>query len=332
MLKTSHGARGIRNASVSFYANHFTQTLTQLLMQALSRISVQIAARFDATRQFGGGRKTASGRRWSAAGIALLAGTLLTGCAKQEVSADAPTVTVQVGAAEKETVEHKINADATLYPLDQAALVPKVAAPVKKFYVTKGSKVHAGQLLAELEGGDLAGAVTEKRGVYDQAEATYQSQLQKVEKDVQLAKEQLDQQQRLYENRESLFKQGAIAGKDVEDAKVALTQAQNQYELARKGLDVKVANAQLTAAKGQTESAQAQLSYTKITSPINGVVTDRPVYPGEMPPAGSPVITVMDLSQVIARAHVSQQEAAQLKAGTPRRSPFPVSWPELKAR
>lgn len=76
-----------------------------------------------------------------------------------------------------------------------------------------------------------------------------------------------------------------------------------------------MAEAQLNAARGDNSSAEAQLSYTKITSPIDGVVTDRPFYAGETPPAGAPVITVMDLSQIIARAHISQQEASHLKAG-----------------
>ena len=59
------------------------------------------------------------------------------------------------------------------------------------------------------------------------------------------------------------------------------------------------------------------MSYTKITSPINGVVTDRPNYPGETPATGTPIITVMDLSQIVARAHVAQLEAASLKVGDP---------------
>ena len=73
----------------------------------------------------------------------------------------------------------------------------------------------------------------------------------------------------------------------------------------------------MNAAKGDTENAEAQLSYTKITSPIDGVVTDRPIYPGETRATGSPIITVMDFSQIVARAHVAQLEAASLKVGDP---------------
>jgi len=242
-------------------------------------------------------------------------GLLLSGCSSKDASQDAPTVTVQVAAAENGPIQSVISADATLYPHDQAAIVPKISAPVKKFYVDRGSKVRAGQLLAELENQDLAGAVTENQGGYQQAEANYQTAVQSATQNLDLAKQQLDAQQKVYDSRQNLYKQGAVSAKDVEDARISLTQAQNQYSLAQKQYDLKAAEGQLNAAKGRNANAEAQLSYTKITSPIDGVVTDRPVYPGEMPPSGLPILTVMDLSQVTARAHVSQQEAAQLHVG-----------------
>jgi RND family efflux transporter MFP subunit len=72
---------------------------------------------------------------------------------------------------------------------------------------------------------------------------------------------------------------------------------------------------QLSSAKGKYMGAEAQYSYSEIRSPINGVVTDRPLYPGEMPAAGTPLITVMDLSSVTARAHIPQKDAEALKVG-----------------
>jgi HlyD family secretion protein len=248
--------------------------------------------------------------------IVMISGLLLlAGCSKQKTTEEAPTVTVQVGAAENQTIQRKVVAEAVLYPRDQAAIMPKITAPVRKFYVDRGSNVRAGQLLAELENQDLVGAVTENRGGYQQAEAAYQSQLQKAQQDLRLAKEVLDAQQRVYDSRQALHSEGAASVKDVDEALVSLTQARNQYALAQKQLDLKSAVGQLTAAKGRSESAAAQLSYTKILSPIGGVVTDRPIYPGEMAASGSPIITVMDVSQVVARAHISQDQAALLKVG-----------------
>src|ERR1700730_14562443 len=261
----------------------------------------------------GAGRATRALRRLI--GVALGASLLLSGCSTKETAEAAPTVTVQVGAAENGKIERTVSAEAILYPRDQATIVPKVSAPVKKFYVDRGSKVHAGELLAELEDKDLVGAMTENQGGYQQAEANYQTALQKASQDLQLAKQQLDAQQKLFDNRQALLAKGAVSAKDLEDARINLTQARNLYDLAQKQYDLKAAEGQLTAAKGKSASAEAQLSYAKILSPIDGIVTDRPIYPGETASAGTPILTVMDLSQVIARAHVSQQEAAQLKVG-----------------
>src|SRR5713226_2828850 len=236
--------------------------------------------------------------------IAMLCGLLFFGCTakKEEAKAggDEHVVTVDVAPALSSPISQKVTAEALLYPLQQAAIVPKIAAPVKKFYVDRGAHVQAGQLLAELENGDLAGSLAENRASYDQAEANYQTvskgtvpeEIQKAEVDVRTAKDVMDQQQKLFESRQALYKEGAISQKEVNDAQVAFTQARSQYEIAQKHLEsvqnvsreqsVKGAAAQRDAAKARIESAQAQLSYSRITSPIAGVVTDRPIYAGEM--------------------------------------------------
>src|SRR5262245_61175567 len=119
----------------------------------------------------------------------ILAGGFLWGCSKKEETEEAPTVNVQVDAAENGTIQRKVTADAILYPLDQAAIVPKITAPVRKFYVDRGSRVRAGQLLAELENQDLAGAATESQGGYQQADAAYQQAVQKAQQDLRLSKQ-----------------------------------------------------------------------------------------------------------------------------------------------
>jgi HlyD family secretion protein len=261
---------------------------------------------------------------------------LLVGCTAKKQGQPEPeqhVVTVDVAPVLSSSISLKVTADALLYPVQQAAIVPKVSAPVKKFYVDRGSHVRAGQLLAELENQDLAGAVTENQGNFEQAEANYQTvskatvpeEVEKSQLDVRAAKDAMDAAQKLYDSRQALLKEGAISQKDVNDAQVALTQVRTQYENAQRHLqsvqsvtreqNVKAAAAQRDAAKGRVESAQAQLTFSRITSPIAGVVTDRPVYAGEMPPSGGPLITIMDVSQVVARAHVSQEDASHLKVG-----------------
>jgi RND family efflux transporter MFP subunit len=255
------------------------------------------------------------------------------GCGKKEAPEIAPTVTVQVAAAESEKIERKITADAVIYPIRQAALVPKINAPVRKFNVERGSHVHAGDLLAQLENQDLIAAETDSKGAYQQAQAAYETatkqampeEIQKAELDAKAAKEVMEAAQTVYLSQQKLYQQGAVARKSVDDANVAFIQARNQYDLAERHMEslqklgkeqeMKSAEGQLTSARGKYLGAQAQLSYTEIRSPIDGVVTDRPLYPGEMPAPGAPLITVMDLSRVVARTHIDQQQAAALKVG-----------------
>ena len=185
----------------------------------------------------------------------------------------------------------------------------------------------------ELEARDLAGAAAESRASLDLAEATFETtakatvpqELQKAELDARAAKEAFDAAQAVFDNRQRLYKEGAIAQKDVNDAQVNLSQARSQYETSRKHFEdlqsfardqqIKAAAAQRDAARGRSDAADAQLAYTRIVSPIDGVVTDLPLYPGETAQSGAPVVTIMDVSRVIARAHVPPSDAAELAVG-----------------
>ena len=244
-----------------------------------------------------------------------------------------PSVPVQIVIVEKATLQQTVSSDAVLFPISQSALVPKISAPVQKFLVNRGSRVHAGQLLAVLENRDLAAAAQENKGSYDQAQAAYAQttaadlpqEMQKAQLDAQAARQQLDAAQKVYDSRKELFAQGAMPRKELDQAGVDLTNARNQSEIAERHLHnlqavgrqqtLKSAQGQLESAHGKYNGAAAQFSYSEIRSPINGVVTDRPLYPGEMAAAGMPLLTVMDTSQVTARAHIAQQNAALLKVG-----------------
>ena len=261
-----------------------------------------------------------------------LVALLLVSCSKKEEEPQ-PVVTVQTAVAQRGQIQQIISAEATLFPRDQAAITPKVVAPVKTFYVNRGSRVHRGQLLAVLENRDLAAAEVENKGVYEQAQATYgletssalPEEWQKAEFDLKTAKESYAAQQKVYDSRRVLFQEGALPRKELDSSAVVLIQAKAQYEIAEKHLaalqssgkqqQMKSAQGQLTSAKGKYEGAAAQFAYTEIRSPIDGVVTDRPTYPGETPAPGTPLLTIMDTSSVVARAHIPQSDASVLKPG-----------------
>ncbi|HEY6377168.1 MAG TPA: efflux RND transporter periplasmic adaptor subunit, partial [Edaphobacter sp.] len=61
--------------------------------------------------------------------------------------------------------------------------------------------------------------------------------------------------------------------------------------------------------------AEAQVAYSEIRSPIAGVVTDRPLFPGETANSGSTLVTVMDTSSLLAKVHLAQTVAQRLSVG-----------------
>jgi len=267
--------------------------------------------------------------RWGAAVFMLLAAG---GCHKGEQEPDT-VVPVQVAPVIKGTIRQIVKADAVLYPRDQATIMPKISAPVRRFLVNRGDHVKQGQLLAVLENRDLVAAALASKGQYGQAEANYRStsaaavpeQVTKAQTDVEAARQARDAAKTLLDSRAQLFKEGALAQRSVDEARVAYAQAQANFDTAQQHLQVlqsvskdeqiKSAAAQVEAAKGQYESAQAQVSYSEIRSPITGVITDRPLYAGEMANASSPIVTVMDVSSVVARVNMGQDQAKNIKVG-----------------
>jgi len=257
--------------------------------------------------------------------------SFLPGCKKE--APPEVEVTVQAEHPEQGPISEHITADAVLAPLAQAAIAPKISAPVRKIYVERGARVKEGQLLLTLENADLAAAALDNKGAYMAAEAAYATATRaqvpedalKAESDVAQAKANLDLNQSIVKARKQLFTEGAIPGRDLDTAQAALVQAQAAYDAAARHLEsvhsvsreaaLKAARGQLTSAEGKYKGANAQVGYSEIRSPINGVVTDRPLFAGETAAAGAPVITVMDTSSLLAKTHIAQSLAQRMKVG-----------------
>ena len=264
----------------------------------------------------------------------------LAACGKsgeKDAAEEAAPTPVTVEPAVRGAIDHVVTADAVLYPINQANVTPKISAPVRRILVNRGDHVKVGQLLAELEHRDLTASAEESKHQYEQAQAAYQTltgatvgeDRVKAEADAQSAQQALDTAKKLYENRVALQREGALAQKLVDDAKVVLAQAQSQYDTAQRHLQglnqvsqreaIRGSEAQMAAAKSHYDNAAVQASYAEIRSPINGVIADRSIYPGEIAASGTPVATIVDISQLIARTNVPVKEASAISVGRPAR-------------
>ncbi len=174
---------------------------------------------------------------------------------------------------------------------------------------------------------DNQGSYTAAQATFETAtKATAPEDLTKARLDLAQAKATLDLNQSIVDARTHLFTQGAIPGRDLDTAKATLVQSQAAYDVADQHLQsiervgnraaMSGARGSLQSAKGKLLGAEAELSYTEIRSPISGVVTDRPLFAGETAAAGTPLITVMDTSALIAKLHIAQSQAQQLAVGS----------------
>lgn len=282
------------------------------------------------------------------AGILIL--LVAAGCSTSEPPDVQSAAPVQTAVAERAPIHRIVAARGILYPVDQAAVAAKISAPVETLRVNRGDHVRRAQLLAVLENRDLAAAVAETKGLYEQAEAAFRNvteaslpeEIAKAQGEVRAAEESLDAARKLYESRKELLHQGAVPQRLVDEANVAYVEARSRHEIAAEHLKAlekigqdsqkRQAQAELDAARGRYQAAEAQLAYSKILSPIDGIVADRPIYPGEMASAGSPFLTIVDISRVIARAYVPSNQLAFLKTGAPATIAAPDSSSELEGR
>jgi multidrug efflux pump subunit AcrA (membrane-fusion protein) len=267
--------------------------------------------------------------------LAILFTLILAGCAKEKEKETEPVLNVKLEPVASESIDRIVPGEGILRAIDQSAIMPKIAAPVAKFYVNRGDHVTAGQLLAKLESRDLEAAVVDARGAYEQAAATYRNisaatvpeEAVKAQADVEALRQSVEASKRLLDSRQQLVRDGALARRSADEAAVLYAQAKSQYDSALKHLEghqkvasleeVKMAASAMESAKGKLATTEAQLSYAEIRSPVSGVIADRPIFQGEMAAPGTPLLTVMDVSSVIARINIPQAQAAFVHIGQP---------------
>lgn len=265
--------------------------------------------------------------------LPVLAALSLAGCKKAEEDVKPAAVTVKAAHPMQGPIAEEIAADATLAPLSQAALAPRISAPILREYVQRGARVRRGQLLVSLDDRDLRGMALDSAGAVASAQAgatatanaTVPEEQRKAELDVAQLQAARDVALRTANERKKLFQEGALSGRDADTAFAASVQAQSALDVAKQHLELvrqvtgttarEAAQGQLESARGRLLNAQAQVSYANLRSPIDGVVTDRPLFPGETATAGTPVITVMDTSALLAKLHLAQATAQKLAVG-----------------
>lgn len=242
-------------------------------------------------------------------------------------------VSVRVAKAGRQSIASEASALGTIFPREQAAVSPKINAQIKEMRVLKNQVVRAGQTIAVLESRDLQAQRAEAQAALREAQLNVRSvtgganpqATAQAEKELRDARANVENARALYERRRALYQQGGIALKEVEAAQLALTQAEDQLRLAERSMALRVnainpneralAESRVTQAQDRLANLDAQLSYAVVRAPITGIVTDQFQFEGEFAQAGAKLVTISDISQVIAKAQFADTVVSNLKVG-----------------
>jgi RND family efflux transporter MFP subunit len=209
----------------------------------------------------------------------------------------------------------------TLDGMVNAAIKAQLTGYLLRQDYTEGSFVRKGQLLFEIDSRPFQAAVDQAAGQLAQAHAQMsqaaagqvQAQSQVASAEANQHKAQLDEDKYV-----PLAEQQAITQQDLDNArqtnqalKAQVAAAKAQVETAK--AQIEAARAGATAAEAALETAKVNLSFTRLTSPIDGIAGAATVQVGNLVgPAGSAITTVSTLDPIKANFTVGEQEYLSL--------------------
>jgi RND family efflux transporter MFP subunit len=171
----------------------------------------------------------------------------------------------------------------TLQARNEAQVRAQAAGTITAVYAEQGQPVKEGQLLARIEA------------------AAPEQALVSAQQAVRSAQQSYEVAQRQAERQATLLKAGAVAEQAVETARSQASAAQ----------------AQLASARAQLTAAQKQVANTEVRSPINGVVSARPINAGDVVTVGGELFTVVNPGAMKLEASVPSEALSQVHVGAP---------------
>jgi RND family efflux transporter MFP subunit len=209
-------------------------------------------------------------------------------------------VAVEVAPVKKADIREMGNFTGSLYPSSEFVLAPKIAGRLEKILVDIGDTVNGGQLVAVLDDDEYRQQVIQARAELEVARANLQER-----KDV------LESGKRSYNRTRALSEKKIISESQLDTAESELT-----TQLAK----VKVAVAQISQNEAALETANLRLSYARITVTENHtaghrVVGERFVDEGALLAPNTPIVSIIDIGNLIAAIHVIERDYPKIQAG-----------------
>jgi len=209
----------------------------------------------------------------------------------------------------------------------------KVPGRVLARVVSEGERVEAGQVLARLDDAELVREVEIRRAELGATRAalaeleagTRREEINQARASLERARADAARAGSERARQESLFAREVISTRELEASqaadRIALAQvdgAENQLALLERGPrpeQIDQARERVQQAIEALALAETRLSYATLASPLDGLVLAEHVESGEQVAAGTPVVTIGDLSSVWLRGYVDETDLGRVEVG-----------------
>lgn len=205
-------------------------------------------------------------------------------------------VTEEVAPA---NIQNSITATGSVEPVDTVAVGTQVSGIIDKIYVDFNSTVKKGQVLAVLDTKNLTSTLNSAKANLQSAQANLQS-----------ANAALGYQRANYNRYKALYQKGLISANDFESARLSYRQAEEQVAMIKESV---------VAAQESVRTAQTNLGYATIVSPIDGTIINKYVAEGQTVAASfsTPELfgVARDLKKMQVLADVDEADIGDVRPG-----------------
>ena len=229
----------------------------------------------------------------------IIAAALIGGAASWYFKAEEQSGSYLTQKLEKGDITEKITASGTINPISTINIGTQVSGTISEIYVDYNSKVKKDQLLAQIDPALFEATVGQRRAALNVSKA----EVQVAENEVDYAKKNLARIKKLNASRYSADKELDLAEKKYNNSVAQLALKKAQVEQAQAALD----------------SAETELRYTKIISPVEGIVVSKEVEVGQTVAASFQTPTLFnvaeDLTKMQIEASVVEADIAKVHNG-----------------
>jgi len=211
-------------------------------------------------------------------------------------------VAVDLSRPRRRTMREIAEFTGTLLPNSRFSVAPKVPGRLERLLVNIGDTVHRGDLIAVLDSGEYAQQVAEAEAALEVSKAS----LADCKSELEVAQRAYDRARQLREQRVS-----SVAQLDQEKARHDAAVARMAVAQAR----INQQTAALAAAKVRLNYTQIHAAWEDDRQEDSRIVAERFVDEGSMLGANDPIVSIVDLSSVIAVIHVIERDFPKIRIG-----------------